>query len=260
MKTVTFTYSNQTLYSDISLVYKESYNVVVTGSFAANGVFVLTVKKLHKYNSTPLARVVLTRTSATQLTGTFTLDATSVRQALGSEIEILTMADLEDTYNDTILGVTHSLQVMNCVQRDDDTTPDDPDENTYTDDEIIAMFLNRVLLVESDTEPANPVVGTLWMPAGQIFTSDGWVALGGEGGGDISGTTGSTDHALIRASGTGGKTIQGATVKLSDDGMFDIPVIATEVTAPTAGFVRLYMKSDGLYIMDENGNSTRLTF
>ena len=58
-------------------------------------------------------------------------------------------------------------------------------------------------------------------PGSGFWRADGvWAATGA---GDITGTTGSTDNALLRADGTGGATFQGSPVVVDDSGSVNIP-------------------------------------
>jgi hypothetical protein len=61
---------------------------------------------------------------------------------------------------------------------------------------------------------------------GSTYQSNGstWVLVGsGAGAGTISGSTGSTDNAIIRADGTGGSTEQSSLATIDDSGTVNIP-------------------------------------
>ena len=47
-------------------------------------------------------------------------------------------------------------------------------------------------------------------------------------GATFTGTTGSTDNAILRASGTGGSVIQGSLATIADDGTLDAPAITVD--------------------------------
>lgn len=77
-------------------------------------------------------------------------------------------------------------------------------------------------------------------------------------GNGISGSTGSTDNALLRADGTGGSTAQASAITVDDNGAITVPEIAAPST-PATGNVAIYAKSDGkLYIKDDAGTETDL--
>jgi hypothetical protein len=74
---------------------------------------------------------------------------------------------------------------------------------------------------------------------------DGRYALAGSGGtGDVTGPASSDDKALVRFSGTGGKTIQNSTVLLNDDGSLRLPAVASPA-APAGATLNLFSSDVG---------------
>jgi hypothetical protein len=72
------------------------------------------------------------------------------------------------------------------------------------------------------TQLALGTAGTALVSGGESAAPT-WQAVAGSGGGTIGGTLGSTDNVLVRSDGTGGVTIQGSLVTMSDAGTINIP-------------------------------------
>ncbi len=74
--------------------------------------------------------------------------------------------------------------------------------------------------------------GASWTDAIVIDKTTGAVALPTTVVGDVNGPASSTNNALVRFAGTSGKTVQGATVLLNDDGSVRFPSVAALAQPP----------------------------
>lgn len=115
-----------------------------------------------------------------------------------------------------------------------------------------ALFLNRLTTTERNT--LTPVAGMFiynsTLSIAQFYNGSVWSAISG---GDVFGPVSSTDNALPRFDGTGGKTLQDSSVLVSDAGVMLItgqlasrqPTLTTEVfsmsdfPAPSSGVITL---------------------
>jgi hypothetical protein len=92
--------------------------------------------------------------------------------------------------------------------------------------------------------------------------SDGWItdpSVGGGGGGsgDVNGPASSTDNALARFDGTGGKTLQNSVVIVSDSGQ--ISGYLADLNAQTGTTYTLQASDRGKVVELTNGSSITLT-
>jgi hypothetical protein len=60
----------------------------------------------------------------------------------------------------------------------------------------------------------------------------------GGGTGDILGDVGSADNALVRSSGTGGKTVQGSSASLTDAGVLNVQTLDVVTNVSAGGYVQ----------------------
>lgn len=82
--------------------------------------------------------------------------------------------------------------------------------------------------------------------------------LGNAPAAGLSGSTGATDNALLRADGAGGSTVQASAITVDDDGAITIPEITAPAT-PAAGKVVVYAKGDNkVYRKGEDGVEAEL--
>jgi len=84
---------------------------------------------------------------------------------------------------------------------------------------------------------------------GQFLSTDGVGNLTFVSGGSISGSTGATDNALLRADGTGGSTLQNSSVTLSDAGSYSSTLSGTITTDVV-----------GMTILNNTGGNTQVGY
>lgn len=103
---------------------------------------------------------------------------------------------------------------------------------TYADTKALASHNHSAAAITSDTLDGDrlPAISTTKKgavpatgePSGKFLKDDGsWASAAG--GGDVSGPASSTDNAITRFDGTGGKTIQNSSVTIDDNGSVNIP-------------------------------------
>lgn len=90
----------------------------------------------------------------------------------------------------------------------------------------------------------------------------------GGGGGDVTGPASSTDNAIVRFNGTGGKTLQNSGVTIDDSNTLTVPndIVFTEAadhtSTPAAGSGYLWVRNDApssLIFTDDAGTDVDLT-
>lgn len=153
MQTVglTFSGSDLTTTQTGSFVYRDNHTVTLTHSasgFTVGHVYRLTIKR--KSTDAALASAVCTASSISSNILSIDLNVDDIKDALGALHSISIVADLRDTDDDFTIGKWSSY-VFNNVNRSDDTTPTNPDENTYTDDEVDAKVAAAALPSASST-------------------------------------------------------------------------------------------------------------
>lgn len=207
-----------------------SGNATDIRGFAGEGLFALLASPT--FTGTPAAPTASAGTNTTQI-ATTAFVKTAVDNAVQGldpkqSVKAASTANLTLSGEKTVDGV--SLVAGDRILVKDQTTPEG--NGIYV---VSAASWTRALDMDSWDEVPGAFVfveqGTAGGDAGYVCTADSggtlgttaitWVKFTSIGAGDFSGPASSTDNAIVRYDGTGGKTAQNSVVTIDDDGNID---------------------------------------